>query len=66
MGRTLMGDVSNGKGSRRRLGADDDKYRENWAKIFGNKEDNDGKESTTTNDETMDETPEGVGQGKTE
>lgn len=35
MARTLMGDVGNGKGSRKRLGADDKKYAENYAKIFG-------------------------------
>jgi hypothetical protein len=64
--RTLMGDVGNGKGSRRRLGADDDKYRENWSKIFGNKENNNGKEPTTENDETMDEASQGISQGKTQ
>lgn len=35
MGRTLMGDVSNGKGSKRRLGADDKKYADNYSNIFG-------------------------------
>lgn len=35
MGRTLMGDVGNGKGSRKRIGADDKKYADNWDKIFG-------------------------------
>lgn len=35
MGKTLMGDVSNGKGSKRRLGADDKKYADNYNTIFG-------------------------------
>ena len=32
--RTLIGDVSNGKGSRKRIGADDNKYAENYSNIF--------------------------------
>lgn len=38
MTRTLMGDVGNGKGSKRRLGSDQDKYNEGWQRIFGKKD----------------------------
>jgi hypothetical protein len=38
MARTLIGDVSNGKGSRKRIGANDKAYAEGWARIFGKKD----------------------------
>lgn len=31
----LWGDVSNGKGSKRRIGSDQNKYNEGWQNIFG-------------------------------
>lgn len=31
----LWGDVSNGKGSKRRIGSDQNKYNEGWSNIFG-------------------------------
>lgn len=43
MAKTLMGDVGNGKGSRKRLGADDKAYADGWQRIFGNKNKDENK-----------------------
>mgnify|MGYP000931135278 CR=1 FL=1 len=45
----LWADVGNGKGSKRRIGSDQDKYNEGWQRIFGNKTE---KESETNIEET--------------
>lgn len=38
--RTLINDVGNGKGSKRRIGADDKAYAKGWDAIFNKEKDN--------------------------
>jgi hypothetical protein len=52
----LWNDVGAGKGSKRRLGSDQDKYNEGWSRIFGNKEVEEKETTEDNDDERRDET----------